>query len=103
MLDQGGCWILGCWIYQGATEEREARLPLHETRTPDNFPSLNSYNKSTMTAKYGPKKDLNDSAINAAWLTGGIGIVNFSHLKHSGQDRFLATPSKTLESCMLGW
>ena len=31
-----------------------------------------------MTTKYDPKKDLQDSAIDAAWLTGGLAIVNFS-------------------------
>ena len=31
-----------------------------------------------MTTKYDPNKDLQDSAIDAAWLTGGLAIVNFS-------------------------
>ena len=31
-----------------------------------------------MTTKYDPKKDLQDSVIDAAWLTGGLAIVNFS-------------------------
>ena len=41
-----------------------------------------------MTTKYDPNKDLQDSAIDAAWLTGGLAIVNFS-LKALGA-RFLA-------------
>ena len=31
-----------------------------------------------MTTKYDPKKDLQDSAKDALWLTGGLAIVNFS-------------------------
>ena len=31
-----------------------------------------------MTTKYDPKKDLQDSVIDAAWLTGGLAIVNLS-------------------------
>lgn len=31
-----------------------------------------------MTTKYDPKKDLQDSIVDAAWLTGGLAIVNFS-------------------------
>ena len=53
-------------------------MSLHETRTPENFSSLNNYNKSTMTTKYDPKKDLKDSAVDAVWLTRGVAIVNFS-------------------------
>ena len=54
-----------------------------------------------MTTKYDPNKDLQDSAIDAAWLTGGLAIVNFS-LKALGA-RFLAIPSRTMESCTTGW
>ena len=31
-----------------------------------------------MTMKYHPKKDLQDSAVDAAWQTGDLAIVNFS-------------------------
>ena len=31
-----------------------------------------------MTTKYDPKKDFQDSAIDAAWVTEGLAIVNFS-------------------------
>ena len=56
-----------------------------------------------MTTKYDPKKDLQDSAIDAAWLTGGLAIVNFSLKALETQDRFLATPSRTMESCTAVW
>ena len=40
--------------------------------------SLNKYNKNTMTTKYDPKKDSQESVVDVAWLTGGLAIVNFS-------------------------
>ena len=70
-----GSWDVG-YIKERLKNEKHACLytRLEHPRTS----SLNKYNKNTMTTKYDPKKDSQESVVDVAWLTGGLAIVNFS-------------------------
>ena len=70
------CWILGCWIYQGAIEKREARLPLFEARTSEKFSNLNKYIIKPQWLRNMAQRKICKTRLTT--LTGGLAIVNFS-------------------------
>ena len=48
-----------------------------------------------MTTKYDPKKELKDSVVDAAWLTGGLAVLNLS-LKSLGTRPIFANTTENL-------